>query len=124
MIQPANLANAYAKVNHRHRFLFEAVADETIHRLTKPRSNKKKDYSTHFTAQGLANIANAFAKTNHHNRPDLFQAIAKRAIPIMDTFNSQNFANAVNAYAKVDHYDHKLLSAIANNGKDCHSYAF
>ena len=98
----ANLANAYAKVNHSHRFLFEAVADETVGRLTKPKNNKKKEHSTLFTAQGLANIVNAFAKTNHHNRPDLFQAIAKRAIPIMDTFNSQNLANTVNAYAKVD----------------------
>jgi hypothetical protein len=47
-----------------------------------------------------------------HRHPVLFDAVAKAAIPIIDTFDSQGLANMVDGYAKMDHRHPVLLEKL------------
>ena len=53
-----------------------------------------------FTPQGLANMVNAYAKMGYDN-PELFDEVARAAIPIIHTFNAMDIANTANAFAKM-----------------------
>ena len=73
------LANAFAKMDHRHPELFDNIATAAI-----PIINT-------FNAQDLANTVNAYARMRHRS-PRLFEAVADAAMPILDSPSCTDFS--------------------------------
>lgn len=97
----ANVANAFAKVEHRHPALFRLIGNAAIPIIHD------------FTPQGLANLVNAFAKLNHQPADRLFDAVADAAVRQLtasssknssNAFTAQGLANIANAFAKMNHH--------------------
>jgi RAP domain len=96
----ANVAWAFAKLNHKAPFLFKAIAD------------RGRVVIYHFKAQELSTISWAFAKQKH-NAPPLFYAIAKAAPALMSDFSPQEVSNISWAFATMNHNAPELFDSIA-----------
>jgi hypothetical protein len=92
--------NAFAKMDHPNRELFDEVAKAAI-------SIKKA-----FNAQDLAMTVNAFAKMDHQSS-NLFHEVAAAAISIIHTFNAKQLAMTVNAFAKLNVRHNTLFEEVA-----------
>jgi hypothetical protein len=138
----ANMAWAFAKLNHESPSLLDAIARSAVDRIDEfnPQelSNIALGYATlnheapalldaiarsavdridGFNPQGLANIASAFAKLNHE-APALLDCIARSAVKRIDEFNPQEHANMAWAFAKLNHETPALLDCIARSAVD------
>ena len=111
-LKPQELSNsawAYATAGHRAPELFDALAEVSAARLTRP----SLDSELHdFSPQELSNIAWAFASAGHAH-PKLFDALASASLDSIRHFNPQNLANTAWAFATARHSSPRLLDALA-----------
>ena len=97
-----HLTWAFAKVDHAHPRLFDAIGESIA-----PRAST-------FRPQDLSTTAWAFARVRHHSSPRLLDALAAEAVSNLPAFKPQSLATVAWAFAELRHPAPELYDAIAD----------